>query len=173
MSSFWWNFHHWLHWKLSKWQLPVQPVIKISSKWRHFRFSECQMNIARFRVISHQFAIENVDTTKRKIILPTRQCGWRNTLSSPTYFNETGCRSSLRCISNHLDNVYKNGENESCNDRSSHVPQILFALGRFISECFKKCQLYTSRNDEGIIKNPYVNASACVYVRGLVVYKRT
>ena len=40
MSSFWWNFHHWLHWKLSKWQLPVQPVIKISSKWRHFRFSD-------------------------------------------------------------------------------------------------------------------------------------
>ena len=39
MSSFWWHFHHWLHWKLSKWQLPVQPVIKISSKWRHFRFS--------------------------------------------------------------------------------------------------------------------------------------
>ena len=39
MSSLW-NFHHWLHWKLSKWQLPVQPVIKISSKWRHFRFSE-------------------------------------------------------------------------------------------------------------------------------------
>ena len=39
MSSFWWNFHHWLHWKLSKWQLPVQPVMKISSKWRHFRFS--------------------------------------------------------------------------------------------------------------------------------------
>ena len=30
-------FHHWLHWKLSKWQLPVQPVIKISSKRRHFR----------------------------------------------------------------------------------------------------------------------------------------
>ena len=40
MSSFWWNFHYWLHWKLSKWQLPVQPVMKISSKWRHFRFSE-------------------------------------------------------------------------------------------------------------------------------------
>ena len=42
MSSFWWNFHHWLHWKLSKWQLPVQPVMKISSKWRHFRFSESE-----------------------------------------------------------------------------------------------------------------------------------
>ena len=39
MSSFWWNFHHWLHWKLSKWQLPVQLMIKISSKSRHFRFS--------------------------------------------------------------------------------------------------------------------------------------
>ena len=44
MSSFWWNFHHWLHWKLSKWQLPVQPVMKISSKWRHFRFSECHIS---------------------------------------------------------------------------------------------------------------------------------
>ena len=40
MSSFWLNFHHWLHWKLSFWQLPVQPVIKISSKWRHFCFSD-------------------------------------------------------------------------------------------------------------------------------------
>ena len=39
MSSFWRNFHHWLHWKLSFWQLPVQPVMIISSKWRHFRFS--------------------------------------------------------------------------------------------------------------------------------------
>ena len=33
MSSFWWNFHHWLHWKLSFWQLPVQPVTKISSNY--------------------------------------------------------------------------------------------------------------------------------------------
>ena len=40
MSSFWRNFHHWLHRKLSKWQLSVQSVIKISSKWQHFRFSE-------------------------------------------------------------------------------------------------------------------------------------
>ena len=31
--SFWRNFHHWLHWKLSFWQLPVQPVMKMSSKW--------------------------------------------------------------------------------------------------------------------------------------------
>ena len=40
MSSFWQNFHHWLHWKLSFWQLPMQPVMKISSKWQHFRFSD-------------------------------------------------------------------------------------------------------------------------------------
>ena len=40
MSSFWWNLYHWLHRKLSKWQLSVQPVMKLSSKWWHFRFSE-------------------------------------------------------------------------------------------------------------------------------------
>ena len=34
--SFWRNFHHWLQWKLSFWQLPVQPMMKISSKWRYF-----------------------------------------------------------------------------------------------------------------------------------------
>ena len=39
MSSSWRNFHHWLHWKLSFWQLPVQSVMKISSKWQHFCFS--------------------------------------------------------------------------------------------------------------------------------------
>ena len=34
-----WNFLHWLPWKLSFWQLPVQPAMKISSKWQHPRFS--------------------------------------------------------------------------------------------------------------------------------------
>ena len=38
MLSFWWNFHHWLHRKLSLWQLPVQSVIEILSKWQHFCF---------------------------------------------------------------------------------------------------------------------------------------
>ena len=37
--SYWWHFHHWLHWRLSCWQLPLQPVLKMSSKW-HFYFSE-------------------------------------------------------------------------------------------------------------------------------------
>ena len=41
MSSFWWNFHHWLHRKLSFWQLLVQPAMEISSTWRHFRYSGC------------------------------------------------------------------------------------------------------------------------------------
>ena len=45
MSSFWWKFHHWLHRKLSFWQLSVQPVMKISSKWRHFRFSEAWLHV--------------------------------------------------------------------------------------------------------------------------------
>ena len=39
MLSFWWHFRHWLHWTLSFWQRSVQPVTKILSKWRHFRFS--------------------------------------------------------------------------------------------------------------------------------------
>ena len=32
MSSFWWHFCHWLHQQLATWQLPVQPMIKKSSK---------------------------------------------------------------------------------------------------------------------------------------------
>ena len=39
MWSFWRNLRHWMHWKLSFWQVPMQPVTKISSKWRHFHFS--------------------------------------------------------------------------------------------------------------------------------------
>ena len=39
LLSFWWKFHHWLHWKLSKWQLPVQLVMKISLKKQHIYFS--------------------------------------------------------------------------------------------------------------------------------------
>ena len=39
MLSFWQKFHHWPHWKLSFWQLSVQPVAKILSKWQHFHYS--------------------------------------------------------------------------------------------------------------------------------------
>ena len=57
VSSFGRNFRHLLHWKLSKWQLPVEPVTEISSKLRHFRFSvgttveQIATNIHRFRVL--------------------------------------------------------------------------------------------------------------------------
>ena len=33
------NVNHWLHRKLSTSHLLVQPMMKISSKWQHFRFS--------------------------------------------------------------------------------------------------------------------------------------
>ena len=54
MSSFWQYFHHWLHWKLSCWQLPVQPMMKISSKWRHFRFSALHNEPVWFTKISKE-----------------------------------------------------------------------------------------------------------------------
>ena len=62
MSSFWRNFHHWLHRKLSKWQLSVQSVIKISSKWQHFRFSDVSLN---FIGISH-LDRDEMDTIPQK-----------------------------------------------------------------------------------------------------------
>ena len=40
MSSCWRNFHHLLCWKLVFWQLPVQPVMKISPKSSQWRFNE-------------------------------------------------------------------------------------------------------------------------------------
>ena len=40
--SFRWNFRHWLHCKLSNWQLPVQLVIKISLKRQYSRFGSPQ-----------------------------------------------------------------------------------------------------------------------------------
>ena len=43
ISSFWWNFHHWQHQKLSFWQLLVQTVIKMTSKWKHSHFIELFM----------------------------------------------------------------------------------------------------------------------------------
>ena len=36
--SFWWNFHHCLYQKLSKWQIPLDSVMKISSICRLFPF---------------------------------------------------------------------------------------------------------------------------------------
>ena len=38
---FWWNFHHRL---LSFWQFLVQPMMEISSEWRHSCFSDWKLN---------------------------------------------------------------------------------------------------------------------------------
>ena len=55
------KFHQWLHRKLSKWQLPVQPIAKISSTWRHLHFSDCMVpnkesQIKQFHCTDHQSA---------------------------------------------------------------------------------------------------------------------
>ena len=64
MSSFWRNFHHWLHWKLSK-QLSVQPVVKISSQ-RKFRFS---ILLAIMGVIQGRLWVQNYFINPNKICL--------------------------------------------------------------------------------------------------------
>ena len=51
MWSFWRNYHHWLHWKLSKRQLPVQPMMVISSKWQDFRVAAV---FFKFYSLTHQ-----------------------------------------------------------------------------------------------------------------------
>ena len=59
MSSFWRNFRHWRHWKLSFWQLSVQPVMKISSKWWHFRF--CDQGIFRTSMCCNKYYVINIE----------------------------------------------------------------------------------------------------------------
>ena len=51
ISPFWRNFDHWLHWKLSKWQLPVQPLMKISLKWWYL----CHSNDQALSVMTYSF----------------------------------------------------------------------------------------------------------------------
>ena len=60
--SFWWNFHHWLFRKLWKWQLPKQPVMKISSKWWHLHFSERPVSDHRLDSIKHSSLIPEVSS---------------------------------------------------------------------------------------------------------------
>ena len=40
MLSFWCNFSSLTALEVVKWQLPVQPMMKISTKWQHVRFGE-------------------------------------------------------------------------------------------------------------------------------------
>ena len=88
MSSFWWKFHHWLHRKLSFWQLSVQPVMKISSKWRHFRFS-----VSPNKLLSKQ-------TICRWFETPLGSC------DVTSVFLQTSARHRLWHIMDKWENVY-------------------------------------------------------------------
>ena len=70
MSSFWRNFHHWLHWKLSFWQLPVLPVMIISSKWRHFRFSDTGTRSILRLLLSTEATLKNAELSRLPWIFP-------------------------------------------------------------------------------------------------------
>ena len=52
-GAIWWNVHHWLHWKLSFWQLSVQPMINISSKWHFGRSCDGRNTICMSRIATH------------------------------------------------------------------------------------------------------------------------
>ena len=54
---FLWNFYHWLYLKLSFWQLPVQLVMKILSKWWHFHSSVFIDIFCAIRMCLHQVAL--------------------------------------------------------------------------------------------------------------------
>ena len=60
MLSFWWNFRHWMHRNLSKWQPQVQPVTIVSK--RHFRFGDQTQSMivvltALFSLILPEFVV--------------------------------------------------------------------------------------------------------------------
>ena len=83
---FWWNFHHWLHWKLSKWQLPVQPVMKISSKWWHFRFGgSVVFNVAHTNA-KFVDMWEGHDIPRNKKTFVTVRVRWKSRLQGVRHF---------------------------------------------------------------------------------------
>ena len=74
ISSFWRHFRHWLHRKLSFWQLPMQPMTKMSSKWRYFRFSvrcECGKGIRRSsfcRLVVYMLYTYDIPTSLHNVV---------------------------------------------------------------------------------------------------------
>ena len=128
MSSFWRNFHHWLHWKLSFWQLPVQPVMNISSKWRLFRFSvvapiliETEEHISN---IEHRLYIhcnkqkkpENVRSTNRQIRLIWINAIWIGNIhwfkTEANHWNPQNFSRDSKYIHNHakVENTFPKNE---------------------------------------------------------------
>ena len=47
----WRNRHHWVYWKLLKWQIPVQVMTKMSSKFRYKWWRKCRRNINSISVM--------------------------------------------------------------------------------------------------------------------------
>ena len=115
------------------------------------RVKRNQMNIARFRVSSHQLAIEKGHHQLPVIPPHERLCHYctKGKVDDELHFllqcdfNEQDRRSFFNSISGYQDNVYAVDENELFKSiMGSHVPQVLFALGKFISEGFKKRKLH-------------------------------
>ena len=76
--SFWRQFHHWLYRKLSKWQLSLQAVTKISLKCWNFRFCECSIIFAQqTRVLTTAclYGTLTWNITVRDFIIPERWHG--------------------------------------------------------------------------------------------------
>ena len=51
--SFWSSFPHWLHQKLSNWQLLVQRMVQISSKWHHFHITTTKHFLTHWGRVTH------------------------------------------------------------------------------------------------------------------------
>ena len=74
------------YWMLSNWQLPVQPVMGISSKWRHFRFGDYVLRLRccdrgrpteRYMLRPSPSCSNNAATRDYPVHLPATRC-WDN-----------------------------------------------------------------------------------------------
>ena len=97
--SYSWNFCHWLHCKLSFWQLPGQQVTKIWLIWRHFCFSQ-HINLSYVynvvdNIIGEKIWILPSDHHQRVTIL--RPCWplWISSLISKNTFEITNNRENM------------------------------------------------------------------------------
>ena len=89
---FWQNLRHWVHWKLSNWQLSVQPATKKSSKLQHSSFSVrpkhtslmCNVNIRECLQCTQEWRPINWFRPRRQV-----RCarGWLGPKSAATAVN--------------------------------------------------------------------------------------
>ena len=84
MLSFWQIFHYWLHWKLSFWQLPVQPVMKILSKWKIVHFHICW---SLFYAIKDPYSLELFPTECQPLYSFKKRC-WKGNKPLSIFSND-------------------------------------------------------------------------------------